>query len=143
MLSTYEMFDQICFLQVYKQMENLDNMFLFSSLFQEKKLYQMENFHCLVHFNQLKLYTSIFVILAIIKSVSILNNFSKDCPMSYFGFIVIFVFFKSLANDNQNCNWLACKIWPFLENIFLSCSAFQCTTERIIKQIFIMCQALG
>lgn len=91
-------------------MENLDNMFLFSTLFQEKKLYQMKNFHYLVHFNQLKLYTSIFVILAKIKSARILDNFPKDCHTSYFDFSVIFVFFRNLANDNQNCNLLACKI---------------------------------
>lgn len=91
-------------------MEKLDNMFLFSSLFQEKKLYQMKNFHYLVYFNQLKPYTSIFVILATIKSSSILDNFPKDCHNSYFDFSVIFVFFRNTANDNQNCNLLACKI---------------------------------
>lgn len=74
-------------------MENLD-MFLFSSLFEKKKLYQMKNFYYLVHYKQLKLCISIFVILAIIKSARILDNFPKDCHTSYFDFSVLFVFQK-------------------------------------------------
>lgn len=80
-------------------MENLDNIpeFLFSSVVQANKLYQMKIFHYLIYFNQLKLYTSIFVILAIFKSARILANFSKGCHTSYFDFSVIFVFFQKLC----------------------------------------------
>lgn len=118
LLVLWDVWLQICSLKVYKQMENLYNIpvFLFSSLFQEKKLYQNKIFHYLIHFNQLKLYTSIFVIVAIIKFARILDNLFKDCHISYFDFSVILVFFRNLANDNQNCKLLACKIWPLSRN---------------------------
>lgn len=57
-------------------------MFLLSSVFQEKKLYQLEIFHWLVHLINWNSIQATSVILAIIKSAGILDNFSKDSPTS-------------------------------------------------------------
>lgn len=89
-------------------MENLDSMFLFSNLFQETV--SNGNFSSVSVFNQLKLSTNIFVILVITKSARILDNFSQDSLISYFDFSVIFIFFRNLENDNQNCSRLAYEI---------------------------------
>lgn len=83
-------------------MEKLDNMGLFSYVFQENKLYQMKNFHCLVHL--IKTLYKHFCDISLIKSARMLDNFFKDSSASYFDFSVMFIFFRKLANDNHNCS---------------------------------------
>lgn len=57
-------------------MEILNSMFLFANLFQENRLYHLENFHCLVHLINWK-YKHFFNV-SYNQAAGILDDFFKD-----------------------------------------------------------------
>lgn len=84
----------------------------FYFLIYSRKLFQMEIFHQLVYLINWNSVQTFFVILVITKSARILDNFSKDSLISYFDFLVIFVFFRNLENDKPELQLTCLWDWP-------------------------------